>query len=494
MTTNRLLPLYTASTVETPLDLTVRRSDMDPCDEHVYDDSPYEMPSVSVTPPTPDYSAYQPYHHNTYYPTPDQYTPNMYVTPNHQHYNPEMCNPHVPAGYTLGHTPAPQAISGPPSPDYDTSQSPTEMTGYSSSILPKKRKNLWRPYDSKGNRTLPLDHDVDSGSDSGSNSSDQELKIQENLEDPVKRRKRNMLRYAEEHNMDKTETFSKPKPQPESSHVSPTLPMTSEMDKDVNKINDTMTSYMASSGKGGYREDSREKMISDIKKRDVFGWSLKLSKPLEGVETSEGSQTVCQDGEKTYTELQTVRTTNSPGKPSHTQGHDTNGNKEQSPQKFINAINSQGKRSPGSKGKKKNSEKEKSENFVGKTVYIQRRDNVIESYDETKDKKVKGMETTKKGLSLIDLIEEIEADALKKDQEEIEKTKQRNANIVKLLEQCNHVKLQALDYLMSNVLIQDKGPSFKNRNEKVQKMIKGDKISSFNMLDVVELQVEMGLN
>lgn len=493
MSTNRLIPLYTVSPPETPLDLTVRRSDMDPCNDHVYDDS-YEMPSVSVTPPTPDYSAYQHYQPNGYYSTADQYTPNMYVTGTQPQYNPEMVNQHP--GYTgLGHTSATTSISDPSSPEYETSQSSTDMGGYSSSILPKKRKNLWRPYDSKGNQSMPLDHEMDSGSDSGSNSSDQELKIQESLEDPVKRRKRNMLRYAEEHNMDKRETFTQPKPQPESSHVSPTVAMTSDVDKDVNKMNERMTSYMTCSGKSSYRDESREKMISDIKKRDVFGWSLKLSKPLEDVDPSGGSQTVCQDGEKTYIELQTVRTSNSPGKPAQCPAQDTNGNKDQSPQKLITAINSQGKRSPGSKNKKKNSDKEKNENFVAKPVYIQRRDNVVESFDETKSNNSKNAETsTKKGVSLIDLIEEIEADAMKKDQEEIEKTKQRNANIVKLLEQCNHVKLQALDYLMSNVLIQEKGPTFKNKNEKVQKMLKGDKISSVNMLDIVELQVEMGLN
>lgn len=488
---NRLIPLYPGSATETPLDLTVRRSDMDPCDEHVYGEPSYDMPSVSVTPPTPDY--YNQYQPNGYYVTADQYTPNMYVPGNHPQYSTEMINQHVNAGYSLGSTSAPTNLNGPPSPGYETSHSPTEMTGYNSSILPKKRKNLWRPYDSKGHRGIPMEHEMDSGSDSGSNSSDQELKIQESLEDPVKRRKRNMIKYAEEH-MDKRETFVKPKPQTVSSQsMCPTVTMTSVMNNPV-KTHEPVTSYMASSSKGGYRDEAREKLISDIKKRDVFGWSLKLSKPSEDFGSSDGNQTVCQDGEKTYIELQTVRTSNSPGKQNQSHTQDTNdNNKEQSPQKLLNAINSQGKRSPGSKNKKKNSDKEKEENFVSKTVYIQRRDNVIESCDETKSNAKTNVET-KKGVSLIDLIEEIEADALKKDQEEVEKTKQRNANIVKILEQCNHVKLQALDYLMSNVLIQDKGPTFKNKNEKVQKMLKGDKISSLNMLDVVELQVEMGLN
>lgn len=488
MSNNKLLPLYSAA--ETPLDLTVRRPDMDHCDNSAYDDAQYGMPSVSVTPPTPDYSAYQQYQPNGYYSTADHYTPNMYVTGNHPHYNPEMMNQHVNAGYGLATTSAPSNISSPPSPGYDTSQSPTEMTSYSHSVLPKKRKNLWRPYDSKGHHGIPPDHEMDSGSDSGSNSSDQELKIQESLEDPVKRRKRNMIRYAEEHNiMNKRET--KTKPHSGSSHTSPSSTMTSEIEKDVNKMNESVASYMTSSNKGGYREDSREKLISGMKKRDVFGWSLKLAQHLE--DSTDNNQTVCQDGEKTYIELQTVRTSNSPDKQSQGYSQDTNENKDHSPNKLMNAINSQGKRSPGGKNKKKNSEKEKNDNFVSKPVYIQRRDNLIESHDETQSVKNKNCET-KKGLSLIDLIEEIEADAKKKDQEEVEKTKQRNANIVKLLEQCNHVKLQALDFLMSNVLIQDNVPTFKNRNEKVQKMLKGDKISSVNMLDVVELQVEMGLN
>jgi hypothetical protein len=417
-----------------------------------------------------------------------------------EHYSPMYSESVTPPMYTIPqgspssnqnlNVPATVQTSAPSSPVYDVNQKHFEH----SSILPKKRKNLWRPYDRTAlGINVSGEREGDSGSDSGSNSSsDQEFKAPKTPMDPMKRRKRNMLQYAEEHLDDNK--LSVKQSNTSSSHIKSTP--ADELNKVIVVPSPTKsTDTFVSSRNANDNADVREQVISGMKKRDIFGWSLKLSKPPEEVDTSVSSRpNVCKDGDKTYFELQTVKKNGFEGS---TQSINVDVPVNQgisngpSPKNQHSKTNS-GKRNTTSKKQTKDNEKENNKNSPSNRVFIQRKDNVVESYDETQN--VPQKEETKKKLSLIDLIEEIEADALKQDKEEVEKTKRRNMGIVKLLEQCNHVKLQALDYLMSNVIIQERGPSFKNQNETVQKMLKGDKIGSVNMLDVVELQVEMGLN
>ena len=259
--------------------------------------------------------------------------------------------------------------------------------------------------------------------------------------------------------------------------------------------------------------ESREKMISGMKKRDIFGWSLKLSSPVENaenehVEKDSNGDTVCKDGEKTYFELQTVRKSSSPEKDVKECGRvtdkDTNSAAKLSPRspKSFKQVSSPNKNTVQAlNGKKRNtkddSDKENvskdSENLVGKKVFIHGRDNVVETYDETQN--VSKKSDTYKGLSLIDLIEEIEADAVKEETEQSELQRQiKNRRVAALLKQCNHVKLTALDFLMSNVLIEDTEQKRNTKNANIQKMLNGDKINSVSLLDIMEMQVEVGLS
>ena len=473
---------------ESPLDLTVKRTDMDPNTPTDYLQKSFTATIATLNNPMTDYSAYQQNTSGAFYETEEQYSP-MYsenVTP------PMYSIPQdsISSCQTLN-VPSSTHPSSPSSPGYDVNQKQFDH----SSILPKKRKNLWRPYDRTAlGVNVSVEGEGDSGSDSGSNSSsDQEFKTPKTPMDPMKRRKRNMIQYAEEH-LDNNK-FCVSQSTTSSSHTK---------SKSAECYNNAIvpspsknTETFVSSRNLNDDTNAREQVISGMKKRDIFGWSLKLSKPPEEINTAvSGRPNVCQDGDKTYFELQTV-------KKNGTEGLVQNINidvpvkqgisKSSPPKNQQHSKVTGSKRNTTSKKQTKDIEKENNnKNLPSNRVFIQRKDNVVESYDETQNVPTK--EETKKKLSLIDLIEDLEADALKQDKQEVEKTQRRNMGIVKLLEQCNHVKLQALDYLMSNVLIQEKGPSFKNQNETVQKMLKGDKIRSVNMLDVVELQVEMGLN
>lgn len=492
MSSDRLPPLVSPSSPERPLDLTVKRSDMEPSgDNNAY--NPTHQYSQSMTtvysPTSTDYI--QSHNEQCGYYDPNQPYQCVY---NSDASSTSSANLFQPPTETI---PTQTAFyASPPVQDYN--QMSYERDPSSSCVLPKKRKNLWRPYDSRaaaGNAVPPqLEKDGDSLSDSGSSSSDQEFKTPATPMDPMKKRKRNMLRYAEEQfDNSKENNMCVGQSSCSSSQSSVVQPPTVYNNTAMPSQTSSLSSYTPSHGPSDETE-SRDNLISDFKKRDVFGWSLKLQKPPEDVTNrvnlNTESNNVCKDGDKTYIELQTVK------KNSQEKSSDSKVLSSSTASKVVSASPSHAKKSM----KKNNSPNknakpdvllENENNSAGGRVFIQRRDNVVESVDETQNVPEKG--NTKKTICLIDLIEEIEADALKREALE-EDTKQKNNNVVKLLEQCNFVKLQALDYLMANVLIQDNGPSFKNKNETVQKMLKGDKIGSVNMLDVIELQVEIGLN
>lgn len=489
MSEKQLSPSFTISSSESPLDLTVKRPDMDP--------NTYLQKPCTATVPQPytsqGYSTYHESDASRYFETDESYTP-MYTT--------DVSPPIYGTPQGSPSSPHTMNISEPPSRVYSANQRRYDQVTWNSSILPKKRKNLWRPYDSRKALVMPSvnEKDGESESDSGSNSSsDQDFKTPHTPMDPMKRRKRNMLQYAEDPlNYNNGNTFNEGQSCSSSSQMRMKASPVSQFNNAP--ISDHTCNY-AMSRESTDNSVKQDKLIPRLKNRDIFGWSLKLTKPPQDVsvesDTDAGdSPNVCKDGGKTYFELQTVKQ-NNPIERS-TQSINRNTPVKQENSKYN--IQKQNAKQTGSQGKSNTAIKKQSNetetnirrNSPSCRVYIQRRDNVIESFDETQN--IPPKKEAKKTVSLIDLIEEIEADALKHDEDEAEKTKQRNNVIVKLLEQCNYVKLQALDYLMANVLIQDKEPSFKNKNETVQKMLKGDRIGSVNMLDVVELQVEMGLN
>lgn len=490
MSNKHLLPLHTNSANESPLDLTVKRSDMDSNDPNNYLQQSFTATIATLNNPLSDYTPYQQNNPGVYYenngPFSQIYDVNSSIYPSSTSQNLNI--------------PPPSSFSAPSSPVHDVNSRQFQHGATNSSILPKKRKNLWRPYDKSALRrdSFSDDKETDSGSESGSNSSsDQEFKTPETPLDPMKRRKRNMLKYAEEHMDDFHNNFNNQQSHDTSSQMKSSSAMENN-DISVPSSSDRSIDTYVPSVDVPDGSDVREHVISGMKKRDIFGWSIKLAKQSENVNmaVSDGPN-VCQDGDKTYFELQTVRKNSSSedlSQISHKENPVKQGNLTSTSPRQQNTKQSSSttRRSGANKKAAKEVEKENSRNVSSNRVYIQRRDNVIESYDETENVPKK-LETEKK-LSLIDLVQEIEADALKQDKEEADKTHKRNMGIVKLLEQCNHVKLQALDYLMSNVLIQEKGQSFKNKNETVQKMLNGDKIGKVSMLDVVELQVEMGLN
>lgn len=503
----KLPVLFSINGTETPLDLSVKKNDMDPSPDSEYPIFSEKSPMRSSSLP----------HRLDCLNTDSNQRPvfgeSMYS--DHESFfslasassNAETRSSSSPAfiGGSEGHfleNPRPSV-----SPNFD----------YESGILPKKRKNLWRPYDSQSKMD---ETDKDSDSSDSNLSSDHEFRVPYTPPpvDPIKKRKFDMLRYADNQDQgsDMMRTHS-----PED-HVMFTND--NVIEHDGNRYVPVEADPNDLTGHSGINEalskaqmslmnnfpESREKMISGMKKRDIFGWSLKLSSPIDNAgnvtETVHSTDTVCQDGEKTYFELQTVRK-------SPTSDNAVSESKKDTSKAESSKLGKVSPRSPKSQNKasspnknscqsvsgnadvvQNESTKENRDSLVGKKVFIHGKDNTIESQDETKNTMNKKSDTCK-GLSLIDLIEEIEADALKEDKAQSEKERQiKNRRVASLLKQCNHVKLTALDFLMSNVLIEDKDKTRSTKNANIQKMLNGDKISSVSLLDVMEMQVEVGLS
>lgn len=332
-----------------------------------------------------------------------------------------------------------------------------EEIDHSGIVFPKKRKSIWRPYDNNGKRLMHMENDMDSGSDTDSNSSSNH-----EPEDPVKRRKKNMLRFAE---TQARESVAKTNRRfPHFTHRLHSAP--AGIEKGLGISSET------SGGHFNSQDCSYINGTSGIFQPELYPRSFILTSPDSPLREFRGHAQ-----ERTEVDKRSI----------HPRVFRHKDSRSRFPRKHENYID--GYEPLVGRTQVSSMEFPRKELKVSDHCQV---DNVCDNPTEHEQKALKI--ETKKGVSLIDLVEEIESDAVLKDQEETEKTKQRNASIVKLLEQCNYVKLRALDYLMSSVLIQDRGSTFKNRNEKVQKMLKGDKITSVNMLDVLELQVEMGLN
>lgn len=494
--------LFTLSGTDSPLDLSVKKTEMDPSEKGVSEHRDFSLKAPMRSSSLP--------HQLDHLPNESDQRPifgeNMYPD---QHSFYSLASTSNTDGRRTNSSPGFQSSS---EKRYSGSPRPSGSPNFDdeSGILPKKRKNLWRPYDSQSRMD---DNDKDSDSSDSNLSSDHEFRIPLTPPppaDPIKKRKFDMLRYADNQDAEVEDVRT----QSPSDHV-----MYSKADAVEHEGNRYVP---VESGQSGIDEalskaqlsllsnfpESREKMISGMKKRDIFGWSLKLGSPVENLK-SEVGDTVCQDGEKTYFELQTVKKgpssdTSISDTKQDTSKTDTNVSVKTSPRSQnshkqasspkrnkVQALNAKNQTLK-DESDKENSSKD-SENLVGKKVFIHGRDNTIESHDETQN--VSKKSNTSKGLSLIDLIEEIEADALKEDKAQNEVERQiKNRRVAALLKQCNYVKLTALDFLMSNVLIEDTEQKRNTKNANIQKMLNGDKINSVSLLDVMEMQVEMGLS
>lgn len=509
---NKLPVLFTLSGTDTPLDLRVKKSDMNSSDAP-------ECPTFISK--TPVRSSSLPHHLDYFHTESDQrpvFGENMYS--DHQSFY-SLASSSNSDGRQASSAPG---FQGSPEWQYSENPRPSGSPNFDpeSGILPKKRKHLWRPYDSQSKME---DNDKDSDSSDSNMSSDHEFRVPLTpplRADPIKKRKFDRLLYEENQDteIDNVRAHSPP------DHM--VCNKDEALEHEGNTYVPVASDPNDASGNSGMNEtlskaqlslltnfpESREQMISGMKKRDIFGWSLKLSSPEEKVknaklDNSACLDTVCKDGEKTYFELQTVKkgstsddntsdskqdtnktdtiksATVSPRSPqSLTQASSPNRNKVQA----LNAKNQTLK----DESNKENTSND-SESLVGKKVFIHGRDNTIESHDETQN--VSKKSDTYKGLSLIDLIEEIEADAVKEDAAQSELERQiKNRRVAALLKQCNYVKLTALDFLMSNVLIEDTEQKRNTKNANIQKMLNGDKISSVSLLDIMEMQVEVGLS
>ena len=497
--------LFSLTGTDTPLDLTVKKPDMEsrtPPPTQIKEDDP------ALSGKTPLRSASLPKNLD-YLPINAEQRPvfgeNLYAD-HHSFYSLAS------ASYDDGHRShsSPGFQSGTEGPYVEIPRpSVSPNFDYESGILPKKRKNLWRPYDSKAKMD---ENDKDSDSSDSNMSSDHEFRVPFTPpppSDPIKKRKFDMLRYTDGQS---PEADTVPTHSPEN-HV------TFSKDGGVDAFVAVESDLGNTSGQSGINEalgkaqmslmnnfpESREKLISGMKKRDIFGWSIKLSGGAENVktikDTTNGPDTVCKDGEKTYFELQTVKkgpVINQPEIAPDTNQADATTKAVTSPS--SHKVNSSPIK-PSSQSTNLNQQNlskesinEKSDSLVGKKVFIYGKDSSIEAHDESK-KVANKKSDTYKGLSLIDLIEEIEADALKEDKVQSEKERQiKNRRVAALLKQCNHVKLTALDFLMSNVLIEDVEQKRNTKNANIQKMLNGDKINSVSLLDIMEMQVEVGLS
>lgn len=453
MASNRLPESFEVSMPEAPLDLTVKRSRIKhqevprtgsltakgaTCPQAPAT-SPYSKVTGEVCLPNTNYIHCHPCHKgdgNRYYLSKNaQYTTKPYDS---------FCSVVTSIKGSAAHAPG-----------YDINA--LDEIDHSGIVLPKKRKSIWRPYDNNGKRLMHIENGMDSGSDTDSNSSSNH-----EPEDPVKRRKTNMLRFAETQARDSVAKSNRRFPH--FTHRLHSAPAGIQTGLGV--------SSEASGGDFSSQEYSNINGTSGIFQPELYPRSFILTSPDSPLREFRGHTQERTEVDKRSTHPRFFRHKDS---------------RSRFPRKHENYIDVH--------------EPLVERTQVSSMVFPRKElkvsdhcqvDNICDNQREHEQKTLKI--EAKKGVSLIDLVEEIESDAVLKDQEETEKTKQRNANIVKLLEQCNYVKLRALDYLMSSVLIQDRGSTFKNRNEKVQKMLKGDKISSVNMLDVLELQVEMGLN
>ena len=508
---SKLPVLFSLTGTDTPLDLSVKKTEMDSQPPH---QTNLEYPAFSGK--TPIRSASLPQNLDYLQIYADQrpvFGENLYS--DHQSFyslasesNADGKRSHSSPGFQSGgeglyvENPRPSV-----SPNFD----------YESGILPKKRKNLWRPYDSRAKMD---ENDKDSDSSDSNMSSDHEFRVPLTPpppSDPIKKRKFDMLRYADSQSPE-ADTMRTHSPE---NHV--TFSKDGGVDLEGNGYVDMGSHPDNSSGESGINEalakaqmslvnnfpESREKIISGMKKRDIFGWSIKLSGGAESVEsikeTGNCLDTVCKDGEKTYFELQTVKkspvSNNSEIKTDTSQREMANAAKpasrSPSSHKQDSSPTKPSSQTPINVNKQKlknESNKENSDTLVGKKVIIYGKDNSIEAHDES-SKVTNKKSDTYKGLSLIDLIEEIEADALKEDKVQSEKERQiKNRRVAALLKQCNHVKLTALDFLMSNVIIEDTEQKRNTKNANIQKMLNGDKINSVSLLDIMEMQVEVGLS
>ena len=494
----KLPVLFTLTGTDTPLDLSVRKPEMEHTGTPEYSHRRSSTPERSLSlPQRLDYS---------------QLGPSRSPVFGENHYSDESFYSLAVSSNNVeqrSHS-SPGFLSHGEDQDVDTpSYSGSPNFGCESGIIPKKRKNLWRPYDSKSKLE---DNDKDSDSSDSNLSSDHEFRVPFTPpppSDPVKKRKFDMLRYTAQQEPDVQDSSLSNSPVETGGYDD-----VDSVEHDGNKYIPVQPDEALSKAQMSLLNnfpESRDKMISGMKKRDIFGWSLKLSSPMEGTEIKHDEKdravdTVCKDGEKTYFELQTVKKNPCPSVNARDCEPHTNMDinnaakisprspksiKDSSSPNRVQTLTSK-KRNAKDESEKENVSKD-SENLVSKKVYIHGRDNVVETYDETQN--VSKKSATSKGLSLIDLIEEIEADAVKEKNEQSEIERQiKNRRVAALLKQCNNVKLTALDFLMSNVLIEDSNQKRNTKNANIQKMLNGDKINSVSLLDIMEMQVEVGLS
>lgn len=490
---------------ENPLDLSVKRPEMDshfhsrglpsPWPNHtdivvtrqqnVYDISAGTINSCA--PPTVECST----NHSSYYPNvqslhSDYYDNSILYREREMYSNMSQSSGHIshagPSSHML-HQPL------------SSSSLPGQCLSYNRCLLPKKRKHLWQPCD--GEVVIGASSEQykngDSSSDSVSSlSSDVEYKNGTASETVLKKRK---CHWQSE------------------GVIVASVAQGNVIQSNLDTVNTDILTRGNEGIKSGFTSvlahahfpETSEKLISEMKKSDIFGWTLKPMQPdlvtnatvddNNDDDDGDDDEYINQNGNKKYFELQSFKKHNASDSvigstllENHLKleiNHEVHPNDQ-----MLQSVKLDDSNMSDSDGRIKLKESNVI-NVDSKRISSRRYDNVSENFDEAQNKLQS--KDAKKGLSINDLLEDIETESLKNGNAEIDSSDRTKRNVIKLLQQCNHVKLQALDYLMSNVLIDDLHKASTNRNQTIQKILNGDKIKTVNMLDIVELQVEIGL-
>ncbi|KAK3585339.1 hypothetical protein CHS0354_004605 [Potamilus streckersoni] len=387
-----------------------------------------------------------------------------------------------------------------------------------SAILPKKRKNLWRPYDVS---CFEMDRDLDSIMSDSSNSSQDQDNASDSMTmtykmDPVKRRKLEILRYSCYERSNSPLLVKESKDGGESvagfETVSPCSAISVNADTHIDDDHEKSSSKFNHFYSPLF--ESRERLMSGLKKKDIFGLSFRItSQPsfsfhhkednILPSSKSEDTNIVCVDNNKTYFQLQTVKKPPSEQVSSHAQGSHfqlygcpkVNTTRRNSSGNFL--ICSLTNNSPG----EILSSSQIGQNRISTPIVKSNRAKDDDT-DENDKSQIKHVGIVPPDVSpnttfcctLRHLIQDIE------DEEEVDNSRSNNdisdktaRNIAKLLQQCNSVKLTAIDLLMSSVNINGEERRYSPKSSRIQQMLKGEKPKMVSMLDIVELQVEVGI-
>ncbi|KAL3858267.1 hypothetical protein ACJMK2_012863 [Sinanodonta woodiana] len=389
-----------------------------------------------------------------------------------------------------------------------------------SAILPKKRKNLWRPYDVNG---FEMDRDLDSIMSDSSNSSQEQDNTSDSMTvtnkmDPIKRRKLEILRYSCYERSSSPVIAKESNDGRESVAGFETVGTCSDISIKSDTIIDDDNEKSSSKFNHLYSPlfESRERLMSGLKKKDIFGLSFRIApQPSFSIHRkednilpspkSEDNNIVCVDNNKTYFQLQTVKkpSTNTKQASSHAQGShiqlygSSKGNTTRVNSGANLLICSLTKNSPGETSSSSPIVQNRHSTPIVKSNRAKGDDTDENDKSQIKHASRVPPEVSPKTTfccTLRHLIQDIE------EEEEIENARSNSVisdktarNIAKLLQQCNSVKLTAIDLLMSSVSINGEERRYSPKSSRIQQMLNGEKPKMVSMLDIVELQVEVGI-